>query len=63
MTADRIPYADQITEMAWPGRTFVFCPACQRKIVLTERKDFESYTGSEYATHYRREHADLPSVR
>jgi uncharacterized C2H2 Zn-finger protein len=33
------------------------CPRCGLVIVLRERKDFESMTGSEYAEHYNAEHA------
>ena len=34
----------------------VTCPVCGARIVPTERKDFESFTGREYAEHYAAEH-------
>ena len=35
----------------------VVCPACGKHIDTVERKDFESFTGSEYADHWSAEHA------
>lgn len=39
------------------GDGSVTCPRCGERIVETERKDFESTTGSEYAVHYDANHA------
>ncbi len=35
----------------------VVCPICQKKITLTSKKDFESYSNDAYAKHYAAEHA------
>jgi predicted RNA-binding Zn-ribbon protein involved in translation (DUF1610 family) len=32
------------------------CPECGERIVLREAKDFESFTGDEYAKHYQERH-------
>lgn len=46
-----IPYAYQNEDNT------VTCPFCGARIREVERKDFESFTGREYAEHYTREHA------
>ena len=32
------------------------CPVCGERIVLTHRKDWESFSGREYAAHYASKH-------
>lgn len=49
-----VPYAKRIVDD--DGCWYAICPDCREGIELTERKDFESFTGSEYADHYEREH-------
>jgi uncharacterized Zn finger protein (UPF0148 family) len=46
-----VPYARQNEDGT------VTCPNCGKRIRQTERKDFESFTGHEYADHYDAEHA------
>jgi len=41
------------------GTMYETCPECGREIVLTERKDFESFTGKEYADHWLAEHTQV----
>lgn len=48
-----IPYADRVQVL---GEWCSICPACKRAIPLKERKDFESFSGREYAEHYVTEH-------
>lgn len=48
-----IPYVPARFE---DGRAFKICPICQTKVWLIVRKDFESYTGIEFALHMEREH-------
>lgn len=47
-----IPYARQNDDGT------VTCPKCGERIRQGERKDFESFSGREYATHYEAEHAE-----
>lgn len=49
-----LPYAR--VEMDDEGRFLKICPECGERIVLIERKDFESFSGREYAEHYDRAH-------
>lgn len=46
-----VPYAHQNEDNS------VTCPRCGQRIMQTERKDFESFTGFEYADHYDKQHA------
>jgi hypothetical protein len=39
-------------------RAFKSCPFCGEKIELHERKDSESWTGTEYAKHIADKHQD-----
>lgn len=52
-----IPYAMQETDSASPSGFVKVCPKCGDRIPVIERKDFESFTGREYAEHYQTEHA------
>lgn len=57
-----IPYAPQIGVTKAVAKLFgspvaAVCPRCGKDIPLIERKDFESYSGVEYADHYNAEHA------
>lgn len=49
-----VPYAP--VEREPDGSWVKVCPACGKRVTLVERKDFESFTGKEYAEHYTREH-------
>ncbi len=53
-----VPYARQ-TVIDFGDRSVVVatCPRCNQKVELTERKDFESMSGQEYADHYHERHA------
>lgn len=51
-----IPYAFQETDEASPSGFVKVCPECGERIPVIERKDFESFTGAEYAEHYAAEH-------
>lgn len=44
-----IPYA---FEHMKNGKVFATCPVCGKEIELKRRKDFESFEGNEYASHY-----------
>jgi hypothetical protein len=48
-----IPYARH--EFDADGE-YVVCPVCSQHVRLEERKDFESFTGREYADHYAERH-------
>ena len=48
-----VPYAEQIE--IGEGNYAEVCPVCGLAIPLAERKDFESFTGREYADHYEKE--------
>ena len=48
-----IPYA---REFGAGGKRFALCPICDTSVELKIKKDFESYTGEEYAKHYERMH-------
>lgn len=49
-----VPYARAVIE----GRKeFKQCPNCGELIGATQRKDFESFSGREYAVHYEQQHA------
>ncbi len=50
-----IPYADHVWDEE-NGVMYEVCPVCQEGFALTERKDFESFTGNDYANHYEHEH-------
>jgi len=49
-----IPYAYQVE--IFPDAWALECPICWIQIPLAEHKDFESFTGVEYATHYAEAH-------
>ena len=50
-----IPYArKEHDEQGW----YAICPVCGEQVRLYERKDFESFSGSEYAAHYATQHAN-----
>lgn len=56
-----IPYASSVTVENGDGQILEFgklCPVdgCFTVIVTKDRKDFESFSGSEYAEHYHRVH-------
>lgn len=48
-----VPYAKREFVL---GRMYAICPMCDKRILLVKRKDFESYTGQEYAEHYKEYH-------
>ena len=49
-----VPYARVVMSGRAQGQE---CPRCGKVIISRKRKDFESFTGSEYAEHYDAEHA------
>jgi len=48
-----IPYAS--TNFDKSG-AYIVCPICKVVIRLTSRKDFESFSGDEYAKHFAKNH-------
>lgn len=58
-----IPFADNYEVVDLDGNHadwVVRCPECGAYITEHEMKDEESFTGSEYAEHYAREHEGEP---
>ena len=53
-----IPYAFRHVK---GGKVYAECPVCGEHIELRTRKDFESFTGDEYARHYMKHHATQPT--
>lgn len=53
-----VPYAhmEYDDDPRHKGGWVKICPECGVRIPLKERKDFESFTGREYAEHYEQEH-------
>jgi len=54
-----IPYAQKVLE----GRKmFAVCPVCGERVHLKKKKDFESFSGIEYAAHYEAKHSAQPAA-
>jgi hypothetical protein len=51
-----IPYANEYWDEDL-ATAYKVCPECAVRITLYDRKDFESFTGAEYADHYIAEHS------
>lgn len=54
-----IPYAFHVEDEDSPTGWSKSCPICGTLCPTVERKDFESFSGTEYAAHYAAEHAAL----
>ena len=50
-----IPYARHERDPL-NGRWVAVCPTCGERITLKHRKDFESFSGREYAAHHAQRH-------